>query len=107
MHHVHLHRIGDAIDEMLGGRMKMELQELVDLAVEFRRDAPSEADLDRGAQVRNLFGLVGPSELDDVLARLGLVGENVHRGLEQAMIEAGKRVVVARYRLAVRALGLL
>ena len=73
--------------------MEMELQEFVDPAVELRRDSLPEAEPNRGAQVRDHFGLVSSTVHDAVLPELGLVAPATGAGRDR-FLEARSTVQV-------------
>ena len=52
-----LHRIGDAVDQVLGRRVEVELLEIVELAIELRRDSLPKAELNGASEVQYLLGL--------------------------------------------------
>jgi hypothetical protein len=74
---------------MLGGRVKMKLHELVPVAIELRRDAPPEVELHGVSEILYLVWTISNTEMDSVAPVFGLAGKDVHRGLEQSMLQSG------------------
>ena len=87
-------RIGDPVDEVLGGGVKMKLLEFVGLPIEVGRVSSPKAELDGTSPIRHLLRLPPTVAVDAVPAGRRFLGQNVHGGLKQAMIETGKRVVL-------------
>ena len=66
---------------MLRGRVKVQLLDRVELAVELQDERFAEAQLDRVTRVGNLVEAISRADLDTVRSGLRLLGENIDADL--------------------------